>query len=70
MVMRAELNITIDDLKKGCRAFEVNEGRDSMYRVATFLLAKWWGRYAEMVDALTVLLLTWNSAFYRYGLFD
>jgi len=41
-----------------------------MYRVATFLLKEWWGQYPEMTDALTVLPLTWNSAFYRYGSFD
>jgi hypothetical protein len=62
--------IRIIDLEKGCRAFERHEGRDSMYRVATFLLEQWWGRHADMVDALTVLLLTWNAAFYKYGMFD
>jgi len=62
--------IRIADLEKGCRAFERHEGRDSMYRVATFLLEQWWGRHADMVDALTVLLLTWNAAFYKYGMFD
>lgn len=41
-----------------------------MYRVATFLLEHWWGKHPEMSDALAVLLLTWNQAFYRYGLFD
>ncbi len=41
-----------------------------MYRVAAFLLNEWWGRHADMVDALTVLLLTWNAAFYRFRTFD
>ena len=41
-----------------------------MYRVATFLLREWWGDYPQMADALSVLLLTWNWAFYRYGMFD
>jgi hypothetical protein len=41
-----------------------------VYRVATFLLEHWWGRQPEMVDALTVLLLTSNTAFYRDGMFD
>jgi len=41
-----------------------------MYRVTTFLLEHWWGRHADMVDALTVLLLTENAAFYKYGMFD
>jgi hypothetical protein len=63
-------SIRIAELEKGCRAFERHEGRDSMYRVTTFLLEQWWGRHADMVDALTVLLLTWNASFYRYGMFD
>jgi hypothetical protein len=62
--------ITAAQLKRGGLAFERNEGRNSMYRVATFLLKEWWGRHDEMTDALAVLLLTWNGAFYRYGLFD
>ena len=62
--------IRVADLEKGCRTFERHEGRGSMYRVGTFLLEKWWGRPADMVDALTVLLLTWNAAFYRHGMFD
>ena len=58
------------DLERGCRAFERHEGRDSMDRVGTFLLEQWWGRPAEMVDALTVFLLIRNAAFYRCGIFD
>lgn len=41
-----------------------------MYKVATFLLEHFWGNSPEMADALGVLLLTWNQAFYRYGSFD
>jgi hypothetical protein len=41
-----------------------------MYRVATHLLATMWGKTPEMVDALSVLLLTWNGPFYRFGMFD
>lgn len=41
-----------------------------MYKVATFLLEHFWGKSSEMADALGVLLLTWNQAFYRYGSFD
>ncbi|HTE86487.1 MAG TPA: hypothetical protein VK821_17340 [Dehalococcoidia bacterium] len=66
------LDLTPESLSRGCELFEQNEGRDSMYRVATYLLGEgvWWGRCAEMADALTVLLLTWNGAFYRYGPLD
>ena len=58
------------ELEKGCSRFERCEGRDSVYRVATFLLEQWWGRPAEMADALIVMLLAWNAPFYKYGLFN
>ena len=62
--------VTLSDLETECRAFEDWEPRDSMYRVSTFLVGEWWGDPAKLVDALSVLLLIWNGAFYRYGSFD
>jgi hypothetical protein len=62
--------ISLSDLEIQCRAFEEWEPRDSMYRVSTFLVREWWGDPARLVDALSVLLLVWNGAFYRYGSFD
>lgn len=62
--------VTISDLELGCRAFEAKEPRDSMYRVSTFLVREWWGDPPRLVEALSVLLLVWNSAFYRYGGFN
>ncbi len=62
--------VGLTELERGCREFEVAEPRDSMYRVSRFLLQQWWGDSKKLVDALSVLLLTWNSAFYRYGAFD
>jgi hypothetical protein len=41
-----------------------------MYKTASFLVAHFWGKPAEMADSLGVLLLTWNQALYRYGSFD
>ena len=41
-----------------------------MYKTATFLVNHFWGQPSRMADSLGVLLLTWNQAFYRYGLFD
>lgn len=54
----------------GCKEFEIHEKRDSMYKVATFLLEHFWGKTENMADGLGVLLLTWNQAFYRYGELD
>ena len=62
--------VTLSELEAECRAFEGWEPRDSMYRVSTFLVREWWGDPAKLVDALSVLLLIWNGAFYRYGSFD
>jgi len=62
--------LTHDDLLKGCREFERHEHRDAMYRVAQHLIKEFWPRPEDVADALGVLLLTWNQAFYRYGPFD
>jgi hypothetical protein len=62
--------VSLSELETECRAFEQWEPRDSMYRVSTFLVGEWWGNPAKLVDALSVLLLIWNGAFYRYGSFD
>jgi len=59
-----------EEFLKGCEEFERREKRDAMYKVATFLVSHFWGKPSDMADALGVLLLTWNQAFYRYGNFD
>ena len=61
---------TPNQFEKGYLAFQRHEGRDSMYRTATFLVEHFWGKPQEMADSLGVLLLTWNQALYRYGIFD
>lgn len=60
----------IHELEAGYKAFQEHEPRDAMYKTATFLVEHFWGKPCEMADSLGVLLLTWNQAFYRYGLFD
>lgn len=62
--------VDIEAVAVGSRIFRANEKRDAMYKVATFLVGHFWGKSTEMADALGVLLLTWNNALYRYGLFD
>ena len=61
---------SFEEILKGCEEFEKHEKRDAMYKVATFLLSHFWGKPPDMADGLGVLLLTWNQAFYRYGIFD
>jgi hypothetical protein len=59
-----------EEFLKGCDEFERREKRDAMYKMATFLVSHFWGKPSDTADALGVLLLTWNQAFYRYGNFD
>jgi hypothetical protein len=59
--------LSVSDLERGCRDFEMREPRDSMYRVSTFLVREGWGDPPRLVEALSVLLLVWNSSFYRFG---
>jgi len=61
---------TKEEFRKGVEEFEKHEKRDAMYKVATFLVSRFWGKPSDMADGLGVLLLTWNQAFYRYGIFD
>ncbi|MBA7493138.1 hypothetical protein ES702_03693 [subsurface metagenome] len=72
--MKGELNnIYIpsqDEFFRGVEEFIRYEKRDSMYKVATFLISHFWGKSTDMADGLGVLLLTWNQAFYRFGIFD
>ena len=59
--------ISLQDLERECRVYEAREPRDSMYRVSRFLVQQWWGDGPKLADALSVLLLTWNANFYRFG---
>lgn len=59
-----------EEFIKGCREFDRNEGHHPMYKVATKIILMSWGDPQEMADGLSILLLTWNQAFYRYGDFD
>lgn len=61
---------TKDEFLKGIEKFEKEEPRDAMYNVARHLVENFWGKPSDMADGLGVLLLTWNQAFYRYGIFD
>lgn len=58
------------EVQMGSKAFRMHEKRDAIYKVSTFLVDHFWGDPPQMTDALGVLLLIWNNAFYRYGLFD
>jgi hypothetical protein len=64
--------IKISEMKKARSVFEANEPRNLFYRAATELvrLAVDKETSLSVVDALAVLLQTWNRAYYRYRKFD
>jgi hypothetical protein len=62
--------ISLSQLIAECRAFEEWDPRDSVYQVSTFLVREWWGDLTRLVGPVTVLLITWNAAFYRFGSFS
>jgi len=61
---------TVEEFNKGVEEFRKYEKRDAMYKVASFMVSHFWDNPADIADGLGVLLLTWNQAFYRYGVFD
>lgn len=68
--MRIENIVDPKAVQSGSNAFRIHEKRDAIYNVSIFLVEHFWGDPSKMADALGVLLLVWNNAFYRYGLFD
>jgi len=68
--MRTKSTVDPREVQAGADAFQAHEKRDAIYKVSTFLVDHFWGDPLQMADALGVLLLVWNNAFYRYGLFD
>lgn len=71
--MRREFNlpkITWDILEESHELYLQEEPRDAIYRVSTRLIENNWIHDYEVSNALGVLLLIWNSAFYRYGTLD
>ena len=46
------------------------EPRDAIYKTSLKLIEDNWNDLTELSNSLGFLMLTWNSAFYRYGSFD
>lgn len=62
--------LTWDVLERAHAIYLEEEPRDAMYRISTKLIKDYWDDIYEVSNALGFLLLTWNSAFYRYGLLN
>ncbi len=58
------------EFRQGYKAFQEHEARDAIYKTADFLVNHFWGKPARMADGIGALLLVWNQACYRYGVFD
>ena len=58
------------EFRQGYEAFQRHEYRDAVYKTAAFLVDHFWGEPERMADGVGALLLSWNQAFYRYGVFD
>jgi hypothetical protein len=66
--MKKEIPVlTWELLGEGHKKYLEEEPRDAMYKVSMRLIEQNWEKDEEISEALGVLLLTWNSAFYRYG---
>jgi hypothetical protein len=66
-VKKIEVNkVDYADILQGSRKYVKEEKRDSTYKVATFLVKHFWYKPSDISDAIGVLLLVWNQAFYRY----
>lgn len=66
-----EVKISPEDIEGAEREYErVAAEANSVYRLVGYSLKTQWGKIPEMVDALTVLLITWNGRFYNPGLFS
>lgn len=63
-----------EEFIRGIEEYRKHEPRDAMYKVAIFLVSKFWDGKKENIEMVTnglgVLLSTWNQAFYRYGSFN
>ena len=66
--MKREIPVlTWELLGEAHKKYLEEEPRDAMYKVSMRLIEHDWENDKEISEALGVLLLTWNSAFYRYG---
>lgn len=60
-------HLTWGVLEKVHSKYLIEEPRDAMYKVSLKLVEENWNNLTELSNSTGVLLLTWNSAFYRYG---
>jgi len=55
---------------QGIKEFERREPRDAIYEVSSFFIPHFWKDFYNMAIGAGAFLLSYNQAFYRYGIFD
>lgn len=55
---------------QGIKEFKRREARDAIYEVSSFFIPYFWKELYNMTIGVGAFLLSWNQAFYRYGIFD
>lgn len=58
------------DLLAEYKRYIENEPRDLIYKIVTRIVFQYWGEPSEVAEGITILLSTWNFAFYRGTLPD
>lgn len=61
---------TEEEFCEGCKKYTEYVGHDPFYIISARYISDYWGNYECMADAVAVLLLNWNSPFYKYGSLD
>ncbi len=55
---------------QGVKEFRRREPRDAIYEVSSFFIPHFWKDFYNMAIGAGAFLLSYNQAFYRYGIFD
>ena len=70
---RESISIHQEEFRRCVEEYEKHEKYDAIYKIATSFVLRFGSKSSDIADVacgLDVLLLTWNQAFYRYGIFD
>lgn len=59
-----------EEFLQGMKEFERREPRDAIYEVSSFFIPHFWKDFYNMAIGAGAFLLSYNQAFYRYGIFD
>lgn len=55
---------------RGVEEYEKREQREAVYKIAQLVVSHFWDNPSRVADGVAALLVSWNRAFYRFGLFS